>query len=196
MLQLTCIFILTVTLFTGCVHYPKSIDDSYYSTIQKTPYTASLNFYSRKYSRIDDSKTAKAIANEFHKAGIFQSENLEYIDYLTPNNLIIDCENKVDYRGIFGANTSQSDMLAIILPIPTYHESKLTCSVHDKSGLKTTYSSSFEYSVYPFFLFIPFAIIHSIAYPSTYPEQILAQDIVKKMNDDQLKVFSSEILKQ
>lgn len=180
------LFLLSISLFCiGCMHYPKSVDNSYYSEIKKTKYTASLNFYSES-SRIDDSKSAKIIVEEFRKSGIFISENFLYDDYEAPNNLVVDCLLKNERKGLFGAEASRANSLAVLVPLPLYSEAFLECSVYDKVGLRQTYKSNLEYSTYPFILFVPIGLVHYFIY-AKYPEKNLAQDILKQMNADQFK---------
>lgn len=165
----------------GCTHYSKSLDKDFYSNIEQTKNTASFNFFSAPAIRMDDSPSAKDILNEFRKSNLFISEDMLYEDYVSSNNLLVDCDFRKKDTGIFGSGGNTS-ALAVLIPLPTYKDTSLHCVIRNKEGQRKEYKADFRYSVYLFIPLFPIGITQSFIYPSTYAEQILAQDILQQMN--------------
>jgi hypothetical protein len=183
------LLLLSMLLLSSCSHYPRKIDAGLRAKVNPSTYSASLSIIERTTrnavifeNRKDNSSEASSILEIVHHAGLFKSEDLNFENYLDPQNLVID----VEFETIVPSNNPGNNFwgFAVFIPFPETITTLAKWSVRSTRGLLKTYNAKIEVPRYSFFLFWPIAITQAISLDSNYALRLATQDIITQINAD------------
>ncbi len=179
-------FIIFFAMFSifGCATYSRNSEEKAAPSKNSSSFNVSLSVIeeplgklNRSEIRIDQSYLADKIAKELEDLNLFKSISREIESYESPSDVVIEV--------VFSSKLTFGDpRYGIFLPIPERHTKSLIWKVYDKNRLRKQYESSINYEVWRFFLLFPAGIYQSITKEKYFAENILIQDILKKMKND------------
>ncbi|MBL7555630.1 MAG: hypothetical protein JNM24_07390 [Bdellovibrionaceae bacterium] len=179
-------FIIFFAIFSilGCTTYSRNSEEKAVRSKKPSSINVSLSFIegtsgylNRSEIRIDQNFLADKITKELEDLNLFKSINRDIESYESPSDVVIEV--------VFNSKLTFGDpRYGIFLPIPERHTKSLIWKVYDKNGLRKQYESSINYEVWRFFLLFPAGIYQSVTKEKYFAENILIQDILKKMKND------------